>query len=159
MAHTVRAINEGAVDTVFLDTGYAVALAVENDQYHERAVQLVDQIEQENVQLVTTRAVVTEIGDALAAPEYRGTAEGHILALQRNPTADIVPLTEDLFRWGFALYRERQDKEWGLTDCISFVTMRDRGLQAAARRESGPSGRFPPESVGMSPASTSMPWI
>lgn len=131
MAHTARAINKGAVDTVFLDTGYAVALAVENDQYHDRAVQLVDQIEQENVQLVTTCAVVVEIGDALAAPEHRGTAEAHIVALQRNPTADIVPLTEALFRRGFELYRERQDKEWGITDCISFVTMRDRGIQEA----------------------------
>lgn len=118
-------------DTVFLDTGYAVALAVENDQYHDRAVQLVDQIEQENVQLITTRAVVTEIGDALAAPGYRETAAAHIAALQRNPTADIIPVTDDLFRRGFALYRERQDKEWGITDCISFVTMRDRGLREA----------------------------
>jgi predicted nucleic acid-binding protein len=131
MAHTARAINEGAVDTVFLDTGYVVALAVENDQYHDRAIELVDQIEQENVQLVTTRAVVTEIGDALASPAYRRTASAHILALQRNPTVDIVPLTEDLFQQGFRLYRERQDKEWGLTDCISFVTMRDRDLRAA----------------------------
>jgi len=70
MAHTAGAINEG--DTVFQNTGYAVALAVENDQYHDRAIRLVDQIEQKNIQLVTTRAVVTEIGDVLADPEYRG---------------------------------------------------------------------------------------
>lgn len=76
-----------------------------------------------------------EIGDALAAPEYRGTAEAHILAPQRNPTADIVPLTEDLFRRGFELYRERQDKKWGITDCISFVTMRDRGIQDALTKD------------------------
>ena len=113
MAHTAGAISKGAVDTVFLDTGYAVALAVENDQYHDRAVQLVDQIERENVRLVTTRAVVTEIGDSLAAPGYRETAEAHISALQRNPTADIVPLTGDLFRRGFELYQERRGKEWG----------------------------------------------
>ena len=114
MAHTAGAINEG--DTVFQNTGYAVALAVENDQYHDRAIRLVDQIEQKNIQLVTTRAVVTEIGDALADPEYRGKAAEHISALQRNPTADVVPLTEDLFERGFSLYRERQDKAWGITD-------------------------------------------
>ena len=131
MAHIAGAISKATVNTVFLDTGYAVALAVENDQYHDRAVQLVDQIERENVRLVTTCAVVTEIGDSLAAPGYRETAEAHISALQRNPTADIVPLTEDLFRRGFELYQERRDKEWGLTDCISFVTMRDRGIQEA----------------------------
>ena len=45
--------------SVFLDTGYAVALAIERDQYHERAAALVDQIERED-----TRLVVAEIGDA-----------------------------------------------------------------------------------------------
>ena len=29
------------------------------------------------------------------------------------------------------LYRERPDKEWGLTDCISFVVMQERGISAA----------------------------
>lgn len=131
MANMASAIHEGTLDTVFLDTGYAVALAVENDQYHDRAVDLVDQIEQEQIRIVTTRAVVTEIGNALAAPEYRKTAAAHISALQRNSTAEIIPITDDLFQRGFALYRERQDKEWGITDCISFVTMRNRGLRTA----------------------------
>jgi len=129
MAHTAEVIDDG--EAVFLDTGYAVALAVENDQYHDRAVQFVDQIEEKSAQLITTRAVVVEIGDALAAPGYRKTAGKHIIALQHNPTADIVPLTDDLFRKGFELYRERQDKSWGLTDCISFVVMRDRGIRKA----------------------------
>jgi predicted nucleic acid-binding protein len=26
---------------------------------------------------------------------------------------------------------KRSEKEWGLTDCVSFVVMRDRGLTAA----------------------------
>ena len=29
------------------------------------------------------------------------------------------------------LYQNRDDKEWGLTDCSSFVTMTRRGLTAA----------------------------
>jgi predicted nucleic acid-binding protein len=28
-------------------------------------------------------------------------------------------------------YRERPDKDWGLTDCVSFVVMQDRGLSEA----------------------------
>jgi predicted nucleic acid-binding protein len=30
-----------------------------------------------------------------------------------------------------ALYGARPDKEWGLTDCISFVVMEERGLTLA----------------------------
>jgi predicted nucleic acid-binding protein len=35
-------------------------------------------------------------------------------------------------RLGFALYGERLDKEWSLTDCISFVVMHDHQLTEAA---------------------------
>ena len=117
--------------SVFLDTGYAVALAIERDQYHERAAALVDQIEREDTRLVTTRLVVAEIGDALNAPRHRQKAVQHVTALQRNPTVNIVPLSEALFRRGLDLYRERRDKSWGLTDCVSFVVMRERSLHDA----------------------------
>ena len=119
------------MNDLFLDTGYAVALALERDQYHERAVELVDRIEQDSMQLVTTRAVIVEIGNALADPAHREKAVEHIAALGRNPTVEIVSLSEELFRRGFALYRERQDKSWGLTDCLSFVVMRERDIREA----------------------------
>lgn len=37
----------------------------------------------------------------------------------------------DLIERAFALYRARPDKEWGLTDCVSFVVMNDGGLTEA----------------------------
>ena len=40
----------------------------------------------------------------------------------------MVPLLEPLYVRACQLYRERPDKEWGLTDCISFLVMQDRGL-------------------------------
>ena len=39
-----------------------------------------------------------------------------------------MPQTAVLFREALALYRQHQDKEWGLTDCSSFVIMRRLGL-------------------------------
>ncbi|MGL5034261.1 MAG: type II toxin-antitoxin system VapC family toxin, partial [Microcystaceae cyanobacterium] len=35
----------------------------------------------------------------------------------------IIRLDELLLQEGWSLYRQRIDKEWSLTDCISFVTM------------------------------------
>jgi predicted nucleic acid-binding protein len=35
------------------------------------------------------------------------------------------------WRRGCELYDARPDKEWSLTDCISFVVMRDRGIEQA----------------------------
>lgn len=36
-----------------------------------------------------------------------------------------------LFSEGLLLYRDREDKEWSLTDCISFVVMEREGLTEA----------------------------
>jgi predicted nucleic acid-binding protein len=44
---------------------------------------------------------------------------------------EIVSLSENLYRQAFRLYRQRQDKEWGLVDCLSFVVMIERGVKAA----------------------------
>lgn len=59
------------MNEVFLDTGFVVALAVEADQYYSEAVALVKEVEQEGTRVLTTRSVVVEIGNALAAPRSR----------------------------------------------------------------------------------------
>ena len=52
-------------------------------------------------------------------------------ALAHDPSVEVVPLSEVLFDKGFELYRQRPDKEWGLTDCVSFVLMQERGITDA----------------------------
>ena len=47
---------------VFLDTAYAIALSVESDEHHKHAEELAEQLEGEQTRLVTTRAVLLEIG-------------------------------------------------------------------------------------------------
>jgi predicted nucleic acid-binding protein len=44
---------------------------------------------------------------------------------------EIVPLSEDLYQRALLLFAERGDKEWSLVDCLSFVVMQDRDIQAA----------------------------
>lgn len=115
----------------FLDASYAIALSASTDQYHQRAVQLAKQVEAERIRLITTRAVVLEIGNALAKLRYRGAASLLLAAIEEDPNIEVVPLSEELYQRAFHLYRQRADKEWGLTDCISFVLMQERGLTAA----------------------------
>ena len=43
----------------------------------------------------------------------------------------ILPPTLELFEAGCDLYEQRPDKEWSLTDCISFVVMHNHGLTDA----------------------------
>jgi uncharacterized protein len=51
--------------------------------------------------------------------------------LRQQPDAEIVPASTDLFQRGVELFAERPDKKWSLTDCISFVVMRERGITEA----------------------------
>lgn len=119
------------MNSVFLDTSFAIALAVEQDAYHDPALRLAERVEEGRVPVTTTRPVVLEIGNYLATPARRPQTISYIEALRSEPAVTVVPLSDDLFRRGLALYRERQDKSWGLTDCISFVVMRTRDIREA----------------------------
>jgi hypothetical protein len=117
--------------SVFLDTAYAVALASTTDAYHHRAMALADELEALGTHLVTTWGVLLEIGNALSKNQYRHAALQLISSLQRDASVEIVPLTGPLLQRAMTLYAERPDKEWGLTDCISFVVMEERGIRDA----------------------------
>ena len=115
----------------FLDASYAIALSASSDQYHERAVLIASRLETEGTRLVTTRGVVLEIGNALSRKRYRMAAVSLLRAIEVDPNIDVVPLSEPLYQEALELYERRPDKEWGLTDCLSFVVMRHRGLTDA----------------------------
>jgi predicted nucleic acid-binding protein len=113
---------------VFLDTSFAIALSATTDQNHAKAVNLAEQIELQNLYLVTTQAILLEIGNALSKQRYRTAAIQLLESLESDPNVEIVSLTNELYCAAFELFRNRQDKEWGLVDCISFVVMQNRGI-------------------------------
>lgn len=59
---------------VFLDTAYAIALSAKNDDFHNRAIRLADWLEASGTSLVTTQAVMLEIGNALSNIQPPGVA-------------------------------------------------------------------------------------
>ncbi|MEZ4659005.1 MAG: PIN domain-containing protein [Caldilineaceae bacterium] len=116
---------------VFLDTAYAIALANVKDQFHGKAVAVATQLRAHHTKLITTRAVLLEIGNALSGQRFRAAAVQLLDALEADPTVGIVTLTDSLYLQALNLYRARADKEWGLVDCLSFVVMQERKLTSA----------------------------
>jgi predicted nucleic acid-binding protein len=116
---------------VFLDTSYIVALASPADQHHADALRLSDQLENGKHRLVTTRGVVLEIGNALSRQRLRATAIHFLARLRNDPSIEVIEVDGELFEAGFDLYRRRSDKEWSLTDCLSFVVMWERRIADA----------------------------
>src|SRR5262245_35136791 len=118
-------------DVLFLDTGYAIALSAPSDQLHKRALRFADELEASGAKLVTTRAVVFEIGNALAKRRNRSSAIRLLRSLEAEASIEIVPLSEELGKKAFDLFSSRADKEWGLIDCASFVVMNERNITNA----------------------------
>ena len=113
---------------VFLDTSFAIALSSVTDKNYARAVEIANQIESNSTRLVTTQAILLEIGNALSKQRYRAAAIQLLESLETDPSVEVVLLTDSLYRLAFNLFKQRGDKEWGLVDCISFIVMQDRGI-------------------------------
>lgn len=92
---------------------------------------LAEQLETDGTNLITTRAVLLEIGNALAKQRYRAAAIALLQSLEQDAKVEIIPLTEEVYERSFELYKQREDKEWGLTDCVSFVIMQEHVLNEA----------------------------
>ncbi len=116
---------------VFLDTAYAIALSSPNDQFHARALALAEQLEALGTRLVTTRAVLLEIGNALSKPHYRQAAVQLLAAMEADPKVDIVPLSESLYT-SFFIMQDRRLTEALTTD----VHFQQASFRALLREES-----------------------
>lgn len=117
--------------TVFLDASFAIALISSRDRHHRRAIRAATELERARATMVTTEAVLFEIGNALGKRAYRSAAAKLLQSLEQDPLVESVRTSDSLWHETMALFRHRQDKEWGLTDCLSFVVMRRRGIHQA----------------------------
>lgn len=108
---------------VFVDTAAWIALLNGSDALHSRAKQVMNELIQQKVLLVTTEFVLLEVADALSIPAIRSQTVAFINGLRQLSILEIIPVSQTLFVEGWMLYSQRSDKEWGLTDCSSFVVM------------------------------------
>ena len=113
---------------VFADTFYFLALLNERDPAHKRAVTA---SRTPGLLVTTTEFVLLELADALCQPHQRIEVMTLWNVVQTDPAFRLVPASTELIQRGAKLYRERPDKEWPLTDCISFVVMQEQGLSEA----------------------------
>lgn len=81
--------------------------------------------------LITTAWVLTELADGMANERSREACAKFIEYLRQDEEMVIIEANAELYWRGFELYRRRPDKEWSLTDCISFVVMGDQQLTEA----------------------------
>jgi uncharacterized protein len=116
------------VKRVFADASFFVALLSAKDQAHTTALRYAQEL---GGNFVTTTFVVSEITAFFARPPARQAVVRLLNDLHENPAFDLLHVDEALYQRAWAHYSGRMDKEWSLTDCTSFLVMRDRNIQDA----------------------------
>ena len=117
--------------TYLADTSFWIGLSSKRDQHHHRAVAWHQFVIGTEINIVTTDAVLFEWLNALADVSTRRVAAESCLRVRADAHIEVVPFQAELMVSAIELYRGRPDKNWSLTDCLSFVVMDRRGLTEA----------------------------
>jgi uncharacterized protein len=116
----------------FVDTGYLVAILLPDDMLHEAALAFAELIPS-GTRLVTSELVLVELLNYVSSidPIVRNDAAKIWSGMLLNPLFTVIPTSSDLMTSARTLYEKFSDKKWSLTDCASFIIMRDRKIADA----------------------------
>jgi uncharacterized protein len=113
---------------VFADTAFFVSYLAPRDRFHALALQLMSTL---RGRIVTTDWILIELANFMASSRIRPRVANFVRHLQADPRFDIVPASAAAIEDGLSFYERHADKEWSLTDCISFQTMRREQMDQA----------------------------
>lgn len=109
---------------VFADALYYIALLVPRDRLNRAATTAGSRLA--DVRIITSEPVLVEVLAYVSGlgAFARAEAVGTVDDLRADPSVMIIPQTPELFEDGLTLYRNRLDKGYSLTDCMSMSICR-----------------------------------
>ena len=119
------------MNPVFVDTGYLLALEIANDQHHQAAVQHWQRVVTTLPPLMTTSYVFDEVVTFFNSQGHHAKAVQVGNDLLRSASLQLIHVDEGLFYEGWTYLQQHQDKDYSLTDCISFVVMQRLSISTA----------------------------
>src|SRR5262245_36390036 len=117
----------------FIDTSGWGAWADRHDRFHPLAVQLVDDVWRNGGRLITTNWVLDELTALLTSPIRMSKPQQIQLMsdIRHDPGVVVITIDSTIESNGWTLWESRPDKDWTLTDCMSFQVMHQHGFQEA----------------------------
>jgi uncharacterized protein len=116
---------------VFVDTAAWIAILNADDSLNSQAEAELNRLLQQRTLLITTEFVLLEVADALSVSCFRQQAAGFIYDCWQSSILEVIQGSHALFAKGLSLFEQRADKDWGLTDCTSFIVMQERRIREA----------------------------
>lgn len=113
---------------VFADTSFYQALLNPRDHGHDIALGYSQEFRGD---LFTSEYVLFELGSLMSRTAHRPLFLELVASLEAAPRVHVIPASQALYKAGLQLFASRLDKDWSLTDCVSFVVMQHHGITEA----------------------------
>jgi predicted nucleic acid-binding protein len=119
------------MSALFIDTSYLLALELTSDQNHRAAIEHWKVISDQFPPFVTTSYVFTEVVTYFNSRGHHDKAVEVGNNLLQSPSVRFVHVDQSLFHEAWAYFQQHQDKNYSLADCVSFVVMKQLGVETA----------------------------
>jgi predicted nucleic acid-binding protein len=116
---------------VFVDTSAWLALINEADTDHVKAKTIRDNLLRSKKRFIVTDYIIVEIANSLCKTRWRSHAVKLINSIRETDSIEVVEIDKEILDNAWNMYSTRTDKEWSLTDCVSFVVMGKHGIREA----------------------------
>jgi predicted nucleic acid-binding protein len=115
---------------LFVDTSGWANLIDISQPFHSLSAKIYQNARSQKHKIITTSYIVTELVALLSSPLRipRPKAIAFIQSLKTSPYVEVIHISKEIDTKAWELLINRQDKEWSLVDCSSFIVMQDRKI-------------------------------
>ena len=110
---------------LFVDTSGWANLIDVSQPFHSLSVKIYQNMRSQKHKIITTSYIITELIALLSSPLRipRPKAIAFIQSLKTSPYIEVIHISKEIDTKAWELLMQRQDKEWSLVDCSSFIVM------------------------------------
>lgn len=118
---------------LFVDTSGWGNLVDRSQPFHSLAATLYRLARQQNHKIITTNYIMAELVALLTSPLRltRPQVITFVESLRQSPYIEILHIDAETDTKAWQLLSSREDKNWSLVDCSSFVVMQQRNITEA----------------------------
>lgn len=116
---------------VFVDTSAWLALINEADTDHLKVRAIRDKLLHSKKSFLVTNYIIIEMANSLCKARWRTRAVKLINSIYATEFIEVIEIDKGIYDEAWDMYSSRNDKEWSLTDCTSFVVMKKYDIRDA----------------------------
>jgi predicted nucleic acid-binding protein len=115
---------------LFVDTSGWANLIDISQPFHLLSAKAYQNARSQKHKIITTSYIITELVALLYSPLRipRPIVIAFIQSLKTSPYVEVIHISKEIDTKAWELLINRQDKEWSLVDCSSFIVMQDRKI-------------------------------